>query len=237
MVDGPDGAGKGTAVDAIREHCKKQGKKVFDLREYWKDNNRIPKASELEEYDIIISSEPTHSGIGKVLREEIIAKGERKYSGTSTAHAFALDREVLYKKLIMPLLKAGKHIIQERGVVTSIVYQPVQLEKISLRDIINIPGNRLCLKNSPDLLIIAKAEPETVMKRLKFREKNDNAIFEELFFQRKISTRYESEWLKKLFEQHGSKVIYLDTNEPSTKEDTQKRAVEVWEESIKNYKG
>ena len=235
MVDGPDGAGKGTAVDAVREHCEKQGKKVFDLREYWKETNKIPEAEELAEYEVIISSEPTHSGIGKVLREEIIAKGERKYSGTSTAYAFSLDREVLYKKLLLPLLKAGKHVIQERGVITSIVYQPVQLEKISLREIINMPGNRLCLKNAPNLLIIAKAEPETVMKRIRFREKNDNAIFEELFFQRKIITRYESEWLKKLFEQQGSKVMFLDTNEPSTKEDTQRKAVEIWEESLKNF--
>jgi len=237
MIDGPDGSGKGTGIDAIRAHCESKGKKVFDLREYWKENNMIPEASELAEYDIVISSEPTHYGIGKVIREEIIAKGERRYSGMTTAHAFSLDREILYKKLIIPLLKAGKHVMQERGVITSIVYQPVQLEKISLRDIINLPGNRLCLKNSPSLLIITKAEPETVMKRLKFREKQDNAIFEQLLFQRKIATRYESEWLKKLFENQGSRVIYLDTNEPRTKEDTQRKSVEIWEECMKNHKG
>ena len=142
-----------------------------------------------------------------------IHDNKRDYSGLSTAHAFSLDREILYKKLIIPALKSGKTIIQERGVVTSLVYQPVQNpgERISLTDVINLHGNKVTLKHAPDLLIITIIDPDISMKRLDGREKKDNAIFEKMIFQRKIAERYSSEWLKKLFETHGSKVVYLET--------------------------
>lgn len=229
MFDGLDGSGKGTLVNALKEYYEDKNKKVFDLREYWKEHNDIPEITELQEFDVIISSEPTHSMIGKVIREEMIVKNERRYSGLSTAHAFSLDREILYKKLIIPALRAGKMIFQERGVITSMVYQPVQLEKITLRDIIHLPGNTLALKNAPDFLIITTVSPATVMKRLKAREKQDNAIFEERLFQRKIDERYRSQWLKTVFEKQGSKVIYFDTDEPKTVEQSKQEIVELWE--------
>lgn len=232
MVDGLDGAGKGVVIDSLRHYFDEQGKKILDLREYWKDNNEIPELSEVQEYDVICSAEPTFSMIGKVIREEIVRQNDRKYSGLSTAHAFALDREILYRKLLLPAISAGKTVIQERGVITSIVYQPIQLEKINLKDIINLPGNRLALKNAPDLLIILKAEPNVIMNRLSERGKKDHAIFENLMFQKKVEMRYESEWLRKLFMQFGSKVVYLDTNPPRTPEDTKINSVKIWEEHL-----
>ncbi len=212
MVDGLDGSGKGTIVTALKEYFEQKNKAVFDLLEFWQMKNEIPTAQILADYDVIISSEPTHSMIGKVIREEIIQDNGREYSGLSTAHAFSLDREILYKKLIVPALQLGKIIIQERGVITSLVYQPVQHEKLSLMEIINLPGNKLALKFAPQLLIITTIDPDISMKRLDDRHKKDNAIFEKIVFQRKIAERYQSDWLKRLFETHGSKVVYLDTS-------------------------
>ena len=232
IVDGIDGSGKGTAIDGIKEYYEKQGKKVFDLREYWKEVNEIPEAEKLKEYDVIISSEPTHAEIGNIIRTEIVRTNHRTYSALSTAQAFALDREILHKKLIIPALKEGKIILQERGVMTSLVYQPIQSERLTLQEILHLPGNKVALENAPDLLIITKIKPEAVIGRLNHRTKKDVAIFENLFFQRKIAERYESEWLKKLFENHGSTVIYLDTNQPKTPEDTKQDAIKVWEEFI-----
>ncbi len=232
MVDGLDGAGKGVAIDALKEYFKSKDLKIFDLREYWKEHNDIPELEQVSDYDVICSAEPTFSMVGKVIREEIVRDNNRKYSGLSTAHAFALDREILYKKLIIPARQAGKIILQERGVVTSIVYQPVQMEQIHLKDLINLPGNRLALKNAPDLLVILKAEPVTVINRLKERGKKDHAIFENLLFQRKLEQRYESDWLKKLFMHFKSKVVYLDTNPPLTVMDTKENAVKIWEDNF-----
>jgi len=234
MVDGLDGAGKGVVIDALKEYFESRDLKILDLREYWKEQNTIPEVEEISEYDVICSAEPTFSMVGKVLREEIIRDNQRKYSGLSTAHAFALDREVLYRKLLIPARKLGKIIIQERGVVTSIVYQPIQLERLNLKDVINLPGNRLALKNAPDLLIITKVEPQVVMNRLANRGKKDHAIFENLLFQRKVEMRYESDWLRKLFENYKSKVVYLDTNPPRTELDTKENAIKIWREHLEN---
>jgi len=231
IVDGLDGSGKGVVVDALKEYSEKQGKKIFDLREYCKENHRFPEPEELNGYDVIVSAEPTYCFVGEAIRKEIVRENSNIYSALTTAHAFALDREILYKKIIIPCLKQGKTIFQERGVITSLVYQPVQMERLSLHDIINLPGNKLAIHNAPHLLIITKVSPDVVMQRLSKREKKDTAIFEKLHFQRKIESRYESEWLKKLFEDFRSKVIYLDTNPPKSVEDTKQEAVRVFEEA------
>lgn len=233
MVDGLDGSGKGTVVNTLKDYLEKKGKKIFDLREHCKQHTAFPEFKEIQDYDVIVSTEPTYSYIGKAIREEIVKESERKYSGLSTAYAFALDREVLYKKIIIPAIDNGKIIIQERGVVSSFVYQPVQLERISLRDIMELPGNRLAMKYAPSLLIITKVDPQVVIHRLRERQKQDHAIFEKLVFQRQIAERYESGWLRNLFESKGSKVEFLDTNYPKTVEDTQKAAIDIWEEFSK----
>jgi len=233
MVEGLDGSGKGVVVSALRDYLEQQeGKKVFDLREYWKENANIPEIEEVMNSDVICSAEPTFANVGRAIREELIRNNRRSYSGTTTAQAFALDREILYKKLIIPALKEGKIILQERGVTTSLVYQPIQNEQINLKDIINLPGNKLAIKNAPDLLIIVRVEPIIVIERLKQRHKDDNAIFENIIFQRKAQFRFESDWLKKLFTHYNSEIVFLDTNPPATVDDTKNKAVEIFKQHI-----
>lgn len=234
MVDGLDGSGKGVIVNAIKSHLIGKGMKVFDLRQFCKKNNYIPELDEIEEYDVIASAEPSHCLVGKAIREEIIKNNNREYSGRTAAYAFSIDREILYRKLIIPARKAGKIILQERGISTSLVYQPIQKEKISLKEIIDLPGNRLSLKNPPDVLAITKVDPLVVIERLKQRsKKQDDAIYENLSFQTKVKERFESEWLKKLFELSGSKVIYIDVNPPKTETDTENIALSLWEKELK----
>ena len=203
MIDGIDGSGKGVILGAIKD----QYEQVYDLRKYTKENNSFPSIDKIKQ-EIITSAEPTNIYVGAAIREELL-RGEHKYSGLTTAHAFALDREILYNKFIIPALKAGKTIIQERGVISSLVYQPVQLEKLTLRDLMHIQGNILAIKNAPDFLIIVKADPDAIAARLK---KDETGIFDSLFFQRKIEERFESDWLKQIFERFGTKVLYLDGN-------------------------
>jgi len=231
MVDGPDGSGKGVIVNALKKWAEQKQIKVFDLRDYCRENNRFPEPEEINDFDAIISSEMSYCWVGSALREEIVRKNNRDYSITSTAHAFSLDREILYKMVIIPALKQGKYVFQERGVISSVVYQPVQ-GNIPLTEIMRLPGNKLALQNSPNLLIISQVAPETIMQRLSQRQKHDKAIFEEINFQRRVEQRYNSQWLKNLFENHGSKVVYLDANFPKTVEETEKEAIKIWEDFI-----
>ena len=129
--------------------------------------------------------------------------------------------------------ESGKWIFQERGVISSIVYQPLMGDKgIDLNFVLNLEGNKFCLEHAPDLLVIMVVKPEVVIERLKDREKKDDAMFEKLEFQKKIEKVYESEWLKQEFESRGSKVVYLDSNPPKTVEDTKKKIIELFEELL-----
>ncbi|MBS3127965.1 deoxynucleoside kinase [Candidatus Woesearchaeota archaeon] len=230
MIDGLDGSGKGTALDALKQWAAKK-KKVLDLREYGKKDQGYPKS--IAEYDVIISAEPTYVGYGKKIREELIQKN-KKHSAQEIAEAFAKDREALYTKIIIPALQQGKWVFQERGIVTSLVYQPAQ--GVSLEKVKALPGNKLTLEHAPDLLIIMKVKPETTMLRLEKRKKKDNAIFENIAFQKKIENVYESSWLKKLFEKKGSTVVYLSTDPPLTAKDTKKEIVKIVRTKIEEEK-
>ena len=231
MVDGLDGSGKGIIVDGLAEWAERKALNVLDVRAYCREKGRFPSLDEINAADAIVSCEPSFCYVGKAIREELVRTGERKYSAWSLAQAFSLDREMMYKTVIIPAVKAGKYVFQERGLTSSLVYQPVQ-EHIQLSELLKLPGNKLAMQNAPGLLLIAKVAPETVVKRLGLRTKKDYSIFDNVAFQRKLEERYSSEWLRMLFEQHGSVVKYLDTDEPKTEEDTKREAVELVERTL-----
>lgn len=232
MVDGLDNSGKGKVVEGLKEWALAKGLKILDLKDYALANNSFPEEDELKQFDVICSVEPSYAYIGKAIREEMIRAGNhRHYGAVSMMQAFSLDREILYKRVVMPALKQGKYVFQERGVITSVVYQPVQI-RIPLSEIIRLSGNSLALKNAPNLLLITDVAPEVVMERMKERIKRDRAIFEELSFQRKVALRYKSEWLRSLFERHKSKIVYIDNNPPKTIEELKQETKEIFNEFL-----
>ncbi|MBI2664889.1 hypothetical protein HYX10_06140 [Candidatus Woesearchaeota archaeon] len=231
IVDGLDGSGKGTIVDGLVEWAERKALKVLDVRSYCRENNNFPSADEISAADVVVSCEPSYCYVGKAIREELVRSSDAQYSAWTLAQAFSLDREMLYRRVIIPAVKAGKFVVQERGVASSLVYQPVQ-EHIQISELMKLPGNKLAIQNAPSLLLIARVSAETVVKRLGLRQKNDNSIFDNIAFQRKLEDRYASEWLRQLFEQHGSKVEYIDTNEPKSEEDTRREAIAVIEKFV-----
>lgn len=231
VVDGLDGSGKGTIVSALRKWATNKGLRIFDLREYWTVNHSLPEKEDFQDFDVIISAEPTFSLVGSAIRDELIRENKRNYSAFTTAQAYAIDRNILYKRVILPALELGKIIFQERSVTTSIVFQPVQAEHLPLAMVLELEGNSLALKHRPDLLIILDVKPETSMERLAKRDKKDKAIFEKLDFQKKVDERFKSEWFKEIFENQGSKVVYLDAN--GTVEEAEQETIKIWEDFLK----
>jgi dTMP kinase len=213
MIDGIDGCGKSSLVESMAKHLAGQGKKIFDLTRYCRENKELPSPEFLLGYDIILSNEPTYSWVGLAIRKEIISNNERNYSAKRTAEYYAADREILYRRIIIPMLESGKTVINDRGVSTSIISQPIQAEPLSLENVISIEGNHIALDNRPDLLIIAIVNPLEAVRRLNARsDKNDDAIFERLDFLKKADERFRSGWFRELFESRGSKVAYVDMN-------------------------
>mgnify|MGYP001560829767 CR=1 FL=1 len=224
MIDGIDGSGKSTIVQTWKEHLAGQGNTIFDLKHYWQTNGKYPELDEMKNYNFIFSCEPTYTGMGKVIREELI-KSNTNYPPRAIVEAFSLDRLILYKKIIIPLLNSGKAVIQDRGVSTSLAYQNIsrserdpdspsgQNPEFTFAKISEFVGNNLALQNRPDYLVIAKIQADKALARLHERaEKKDDAIFEKLDFQTKAAAVFYSEEYQKIFTERGTKIHYLNTD-------------------------
>tara|TARA_Y100000310_G_C20698903_1_gene827844 strand:- start:2849 stop:3550 length:702 start_codon:yes stop_codon:yes gene_type:complete len=223
MIDGIDSSGKGTATTALKEFYKAQGKSVLDLRTYWKDHQGFPG---IDPYDVIIATEPTFTHIGKKIRDEMI-RNKTKYTPKEIAKAFSEDRKELYEKIVIPAKQENKIVVQERGVVTSLAYQPL-MDGLDKKEVLALEGNQFCLNHAPDLLILTTVDPRVAIERIQARyEKQDDAIFEKEDFLRKGQEAYKSTWIKELLESKGTKIIFLDTNPPKTPEDTKRETVEI----------
>ena len=215
VVDGLDGVGKGVFIDTFVEEAQRQGKKVLDVDLFEKDYGRLARPDEIiGQYDVIKTSEPTYSGIGKLIREEFTKKGST-YSAGVAAEAFALCRRILYEQLLLPVLEAGVDIYQSRSFSTSVVFQRQQaLEEsrnFTVAEILSIPGNKFCTENPMDVLIVPTLNHVAeVVSRFENRDKKDNCKYENLDFQLKIKPHYESDEFKQLFTSLGVKVVYLD---------------------------
>lgn len=212
MLDGIDGSGKGTVIDAWKKYLTDQGNAIFDLRHYLKENDRYPELHEAKAYDFIFSAEPTYTGIGKVIREELI-NADNNYPARAIADAYSLDREVLYSKMLIPLLGNGRCVIQDRGVSTSLAYQTANNE-LDFETITSLIGNKLALEHRPDHLILLKVDPEIAFQRLQSRlDKQDNSIFEKQIFLKKLATQFDSTEFENIFKKRGTQIHYLSGSE------------------------
>lgn len=244
IIDGIDGCGKGTIVQALAERRRRAGANVFDLRAYTARERRLPTAEEIVGYEVVTSGEPTYAWVGGAIRDEMIRDNGRNYSTLRTAEAFALDRHLLYRRVLLPLRARGIDIFQERSVTSSLMYQressadnrqPLATmpgdpltDGVPIDALCVLEGNALALSNPPDLCIILSVEPHRAMQRLQLRqEKQDAAIFEKLPILERFHERYHSAWFRDLLTKYGWRVEYLDAN--GAVEDAVARALRLLE--------
>lgn len=199
-IDGIDGSGKSTLLGAAREWATNQGLKTFDVVAWSMQQHRLPRIDEIGEADVLITAEPTHVGIGAVIRDEIVREGA-PYDARFAAHAFALDRGVQYRRLILPFLRArsSRWVIQDRGLLTSLAYQPLQSERdttdpnvrVTTEWLLSLEGNRIAHEDPPDVFVFVDIDPQIALERLANREnKFDNHLYEHADFQIALAERY-----------------------------------------------
>jgi len=214
IIDGIDGSGKDTILDAWVAHLAAQNKKIFHLKEWWKAHHAHPEPEDLEGYDVLTSAEPTYVWFGAAIRQEFIRASKRKYSAKAIASAFSLDRLVLYKRVILPAQKRGMLIVQSRGVSTTLAYQTAQDDPdVTPEYIMKLRGNAFALKHAPDVLFIADLNPAIAIQRLAARsEKQDKAIFEKKEMLEKLRANFRADWYRKIFESRGTRVVHFPTD-------------------------
>ena len=93
-VDGPNGVGKTTFINAVQESLQAKGYRVY------------------------VTREPTNTILGKFIREYA-----EVHSGISLACLVAADRYEHIEKEIIPALEEGKIVISDRYILSSLILQ------------------------------------------------------------------------------------------------------------------
>jgi len=97
--EGGDGAGKSTQINKLKEYCEKQG------------------------YDVVLTREPGGTDIGEKIRQIILDPENSKMADMTEAFLYAASRAQHVEEVIKPAIEAGRIVICDRFVDSSIAYQ------------------------------------------------------------------------------------------------------------------
>lgn len=157
VLEGPDGSGTTTHSRILAETLRKEG------------------------LDVVLTAEPTNSPIGKFIREQLKAKSIESPSALQLL--FCADRAWHIEKVIKPALAAGKTVISDRYVISTLIYgEALGLDPDWLLSV-NTPFVE------PDIMMIALPPLHVCLERINKRAQLD--VFENTRFQKKIYDLYE----------------------------------------------
>jgi len=229
VFEGINGCGKGIVVDEFGKYFEEKGLKVFDFREYNKKHHDFPQPETIKNYDVILSAEPTHAWVGEAIRKELFYLNNRNYSPQEMLTAYALDRDILYRRILVPMRKMGKIIIQERTISTTVTIQGLSGNGITLNDIATHPCHLYVMKNLPDTICVLDVEVEKAALWMDKRNKKDKDIFEKVEKQKLTHKNFMSKDFSTFFESRGTKVVHLKNDSTLDKlvKDSRNMAKEV----------
>lgn len=171
VLEGPDGSGTTTHTKLLAERLRKEG------------------------HDVLLTAEPTDSAIGKFIREQL--KLKTIPSASALQLLFCADRAAHIETVIKPALAAGKTVVSDRYVISTLVYG----EALGLNPEWLLQVNTPFLE--PDVMMIALPDfhicKERVMKRRQLE------VFENAKFMQKVWDGYD----KVLSDDHSIK--HIDT--------------------------
>jgi thymidylate kinase len=221
VVDAIDGAGKSNVIHAFSQQWQEKGHTCFDVSAFSKEHHRLPSPDDFSHANLLLSAEPTFTWIGAAIRESIIKqRAQVTYPARLTAESYAIDRYVLFSEVYLPFFEQHPNgwIIQDRGAITSLAYQPLQAERnheeLSLEWLQSLAGNALELANAPKLLVLLEISPEIAQARLQSRhDKQDNSLFDALSFQQALTHRYHDESVLQPYRAAGTRIEYIDVSQ------------------------
>ena len=133
-------------------------------------------------FKVHLTHEPSKSDIGKLLRKFLKNK---EIPPTTDALLFAADRDLHYHNEIKKKLDDGYIVISDRYIESSIIYQSIQSDNISIEWIKKL--NKFI--GHPDLTIILDIEAKTALAR---KKEKDLEKFEDTPFLDKVRNLYLS---------------------------------------------
>ena len=164
VMEGPDGSGKSTQIELLREYLTEQG------------------------YDSIITKEPGGTVIGEAIRDVILDPEYKSMSDITEMLLYAASRAQLMSEVVGPALEEGKIVISDRFVDSSIVYQGIA-RGIGIDTVakINEPGIGIY---KPDCIFFIDISEEEGLRRKKEQKKLDRMEQESIDFHHMVSEGY-----------------------------------------------
>lgn len=162
-MEGPDGSGKSTQIEAIRKFFEDKGEKV------------------------IITREPGGTQISEKIRNLLLDRENAGMDPVAEALLYAASRAQLVSQVIAPALEDGTHVICDRFIDSSIAYQGYGRGLGDSVAIINAYAVRNCM---PDITFLMKLNPEVGKSRINSADQ-DRIEMEKLDFHNKVFEGYE----------------------------------------------
>lgn len=175
--EGVDGSGKSTQISKLKEYLEANG------------------------YQVVLSREPGGTDIGEQIRSVILDPKNEGMTAVTEALLYAASRAQHVHDVIVPAVEAGKIVICDRFVDSSIAYQQYGRELGECVRIINGYAIDGCM---PDLTFLLKVKPDVGGDRIGSREK-DRIELEDRSFHEAVYQGYES-----LQEEFAERIVGID---------------------------
>ncbi|MDA0297064.1 MAG: dTMP kinase [Actinobacteria bacterium] len=132
----------------------------------------------------VATREPGGTEIGASLRTAMLDASNTMLSPRAEALMMAADRAQHLDELVLPTLRAGKHVVSDRSAFSSLAYQGYG--RMLDIDELNRFNNWAIAGNWPDLVVFIDVPLEQLLERLKKREldrfeREDRAFFKRIF--------------------------------------------------------
>ena len=165
-MEGPDGSGKTTQITLLKEYLEKEG------------------------YDVLITREPGGTVISEAIREIILNKDYTEMSPVTEMLLYASARAQLINEVIGPALDAGKAVISDRFVDSSLVYQGMA-RGLGVGNVYEVNCQAIG-KYMPDVTFLLDLPADVGIARKKDQKELDRMEMESLEFHRAVAEGYRS---------------------------------------------
>ena len=163
--EGPDGSGKTTVATAVCERLQQQG------------------------YEVVHTREPGGIEISEEIRNIILDPKNTAMDARTEALLYAASRRQHLVEKVFPATRAGKIVICERFLDSSLAYQGYG-RQLGFDEVLSI--NLFAIENTyPDMTIYLDVDEEVGLARLKDRSFKDRLDQESIEFHHRVSEGYK----------------------------------------------
>lgn len=163
-MEGPDGSGKSTQIELLKQYLEGAG------------------------YDVLITREPGGNRISEAIREIILNSEYTEMSPVTEMMLYASARAQLIAEVIGPAIESGKAVISDRFVDSSLVYQGMA-RGLGVETVYEI--NKVAIgEYMPQLTIMLDLPAEVGISRKKDQKELDRMELESLEFHKKVAAGY-----------------------------------------------